>query len=233
MRGNSRTFLAVAFLGLLTPALASAFGSVRAAMVSHFVIATVPVADMPQCATPCVTPAFMTLDTEPWTKVVIDGEVKGSTPLFKMRLLPGAHSIQFINEREELNQTESFNVTGGQLARVRGQFVREGEPQNELVGTGAATDGDGCGTCAADLLTPSFLTVDSKPWGRVYVDGQRVGITPLFKFKVAPGVHTVRVVNDETGVASSRRLNAREGAVTKFKFDLTDEEFAPLPVAAR
>ena len=41
---------------------------------------------------------------------------------------------------------------------------------------------------------PGFFTVDSEPYATIYVDGKRLGDTPLFKVELAAGRHQVRAV---------------------------------------
>lgn len=43
---------------------------------------------------------------------------------------------------------------------------------------------------------PGQLFINSRPWGRVYVDGEFVGNTPQAGLTIAAGVHTIRVVRE-------------------------------------
>lgn len=43
---------------------------------------------------------------------------------------------------------------------------------------------------------PGLLFVNSRPWGRVLVDGRVVGNTPLLGMPIAPGTHELRVERD-------------------------------------
>lgn len=42
-------------------------------------------------------------------------------------------------------------------------------------------------------LLPGSLSLQTYPWGAVYVDGNFVGNSPLLDVRVAPGIHTIRV----------------------------------------
>ena len=44
--------------------------------------------------------------------------------------------------------------------------------------------------------TPGELFINSRPWGRVYIDGEFVGNTPQAGLTIAAGMHTIRVVRD-------------------------------------
>jgi len=41
---------------------------------------------------------------------------------------------------------------------------------------------------------PGWLTVDSRPYATVFVDGKNVGLTPVLRLSLAPGLHRVRAV---------------------------------------
>jgi serine/threonine-protein kinase len=45
-------------------------------------------------------------------------------------------------------------------------------------------------------MVPGTLFVNSRPWGVVYIDGNRVGNTPQVDLSVAPGMHYLRIVRD-------------------------------------
>ena len=46
-------------------------------------------------------------------------------------------------------------------------------------------------------LLPGYLKVKVKPWGYVYVDGEKVGITPMAPFMLKPGKHRITIINPE------------------------------------
>jgi serine/threonine-protein kinase len=41
---------------------------------------------------------------------------------------------------------------------------------------------------------PGFLTVDSRPWATIYVDGKSIGVTPIVRQALPAGTHAVRAV---------------------------------------
>lgn len=61
-------------------------------------------------AAPAAKSGFLTLNTQPWVKVSIDGQPYGSTPLFKIRLTPGRHKVRLVNEQEGVNVTRTVTV---------------------------------------------------------------------------------------------------------------------------
>jgi len=66
--------------------------------------------------------------------------------------------------------------------------------------TSATFPGSGSVTAKAtlaklpDKTSPGYLTINARPWAEVYVDGVKVGNTPIGRHEVTPGSHTVRLV---------------------------------------
>jgi len=57
---------------------------------------------------------------------------------------------------------------------------------------------------------PGFVSIDSKPYATLFVDGKNVGETPVFKLQLAPGKHRVRAVSSAGG-EQSFLLNVEPG----------------------
>jgi serine/threonine-protein kinase len=49
---------------------------------------------------------------------------------------------------------------------------------------------------------PGFVSIDSKPYATIFVDGRNVGETPVFKLQLTPGKHRVRAVSSAGGEQS-------------------------------
>jgi len=66
-----------------------------------------------------------------------------------------------------------------------------------------------------------YLTVNSYPWGAVYVDGQRVASsTPMYRRPLAAGRHRVSVYNPDRKASSpTRTVVVRPGETTTAGFD--------------
>ncbi len=45
-----------------------------------------------------------------------------------------------------------------------------------------------------EKVEPAYLTINATPWADVYVDGRKVGQTPIGNLEVEPGDHTVKLV---------------------------------------
>ena len=57
---------------------------------------------------------------------------------------------------------------------------------------------------------PGRLSVNTSPWAHVVVDGQRIGITPLYGRSLSAGVHVLELVSPG-GLRLRRRILLREG----------------------
>lgn len=69
-------------------------------------------------AAAAVGPGFLTLSTTPWTKVTAGREVLGSTPLFKVRLPPGEHTLTLVNEGQNVNTTRQVTIKPGEVTKL-------------------------------------------------------------------------------------------------------------------
>lgn len=66
-----------------------------------------------------------------------------------------------------------------------------------------------------------FLTIDTRPWTTVYVDGNARGMTPLIRIRLPAGPHELLLVNEQSRIRSKRRVVIRRGANTKLELDLS------------
>ncbi|MGQ0505655.1 MAG: protein kinase domain-containing protein [Myxococcaceae bacterium] len=64
-------------------------------------------------------------------------------------------------------------------------------------------------------LGDGFLTVRSDPWCDVFIDGQKVGSTPLSRLKVPAGKHTLLLRNEDLALSQKLTIRVAQGAETK------------------
>ncbi len=64
---------------------------------------------------------------------------------------------------------------------------------------------------AGDKGKPS-LSVSVRPWAIVYIDGKKVGQTPLRDYPLSPGKHTLLLVNDNKGKRETVSVTATPGS---------------------
>lgn len=66
------------------------------------------------------------------------------------------------------------------------------------------------------------VVVDSKPWANVYLDGIKLGQTPLPPTRLLAGRHRFQLKNPERGLSKSVELNVVAGRTTKHVAQLND-----------
>lgn len=60
----------------------------------------------------------LTVNTEPWTKVWVDGEPLGSSPVGERKLAAGKHSLQFVNEAANIDVTRTIDLKTGERLKL-------------------------------------------------------------------------------------------------------------------
>ncbi len=79
--------------------------------------------------------------------------------------------------------------------------------------------GVGTGTPAMCLMT-----IGSKPWSQVAIDGRSVGHTPLVDYKIPCGRHRITLKNTELNVEKNEAVTLRAGEKWKKIYQLLDDE---------
>ncbi|GEM_PF-2119129 len=60
-----------------------------------------------------------------------------------------------------------------------------------------------------------FFTILTRPWAKVYIDGEDSGTTPLFRFKLKEGEHTVEVFFPDIGVTKKFKIEIEKDQEVK------------------
>jgi hypothetical protein len=148
------------------------------------------------CADPAARPGYLTLNTVPWTSVQVDGQPMGSTPLFRQRLAPGTHRLLLVNRAAGVETTEDVEIESGRTRKLS-LVLLTGETMSAALPEAPPPSPEDAADCGEDISNPGFLSIQSTPWARVVLDGRPVGSTPVFRLAVAPGLHVLRLVNDQ------------------------------------
>jgi hypothetical protein len=121
-------------------------------------------------------------------------------------------------------ETHTPKVQVAQVARPRppkpakpaaagGEDVFESETKLGATGAGAAPAAGG--SCA--------VTLGSKPWSQVWIDGKDTGkVTPLVEYKVACGKHKITFKNPEIPIEKSENVTVKAGEKFKKVVPLVD-----------
>lgn len=107
------------------------------------------------------------LHVEPWAQVLCDGRQIGTSPFRRpVRLPTGKHVLTFEN---------------GALPRVDLPMIIPADSGHIFV------------NLAEHVAT---LKIDVQPWGEIYMNGERIGMTPLTRpLFYPPGTHSIRIVH--------------------------------------
>ena len=65
-----------------------------------------------------VEAGYLSIDTVPWTKVTIDGEPFGSTPIFKKKLNVGKHTV-VVETETGVKQTRAVEIKAGDVTKLQ------------------------------------------------------------------------------------------------------------------
>ena len=69
---------------------------------------------------------------------------------------------------------------------------------------------------------PAFLRINATPWADVYVDGKKVGQTPIGSLEVTPGTHTVKLVCPPLGTEETKTVTVGAGEAKPVSADLEE-----------
>jgi hypothetical protein len=123
---------------------------------------------------------------------VHEGEaLVGSSRNAKLMFMPGRHVLRFSNEDLNVTATRTVQVTPGATAPI------------------------------TVTLPPGSLSVNATPWAEVFLDGERIGETPIANFAVPLGAH--EIVLRHPKFAERRRLVVvAQGAPVRLGVDLRE-----------
>jgi hypothetical protein len=128
--------------------------------------------------------------TDPVTDVYVDGNKIGTTPIGKYKLQPGSYKITFINEDFGIESTTSATVTDGKVTKIVKSFQKASSEKGTL-------------------------TVMTQPPTAVYVDGKKIGNTPVKSYGLTPGTHEVRLESWKHYIYDTFTVNIEKGKSTK------------------
>ncbi|RLB58906.1 MAG: hypothetical protein DRI34_03425 [Deltaproteobacteria bacterium] len=131
------------------------------------------------------------VQSHPWTNVKVDGVSLGATPWEGPTKLKAGVHVVQLSNPDGILYREKVNIRPGKTFTLRKRF-RKG-----------------------------FLKVFVKPFGEVYVNGSRKGVTPLGgPLELYEGRHRLRVYCPRTGKEFTKRLTIRPGDTVVEKIDL-------------
>ncbi len=106
---------------------------------------------------------YLTLRTEPWADVYLGAEKLGTTPLIRAPIASGKRTVLLKNEKVGFTKKLTLNI----------------EPGKELK--------------QAVVVEQGSIAIEAPPGVEVWLDGARIGTTPLQPFDAVEGKHEVRL----------------------------------------
>ncbi len=157
------------------------------------------------------------LTTTPAGATVRKGElVLGTTPITIDTLDPEiAHSLELgkvgfqattISLKLERGETRHLAVTLTQAPRAKAQTSKAQPPPRPTPDESARGNG--------------FLTLNTKPWAKVSIDGKPYGATPLYKIELAAGSHIIKLENEAAEIDTERKIVIQPGRTQKLNINL-------------
>ena len=117
-----------------------------------------------------------------------------AAPSASLASAPGMPLLIPSSPREPGTQTALAGRHSEQSSRVASKHVAA--PGKRLTQKSKVSAKDATTLGSAQRPKPAWLILAVKPWGEVYVDGRKIGITPpLKKFEVPPGRRQITVTN--------------------------------------
>lgn len=130
----------------------------------------------------------------------------GFTPLSDLAVTCGPHDIVFTSSALGVERRISITARPGE--QVKRIVDLEGAPMGV---PGLASEGTG----GAGASVGCRLSLGSRPWSEVWVDGKRAGITPLVSMTVACGKHDLLFLSREANVEHRESVLVRSGQPLK------------------
>jgi serine/threonine-protein kinase len=165
---------------------------------------------------PAKPPLVVVKSDPPGAAVWLGNRPLGSTPLEVTTLAPDTEYDLQLSLRGYV--TEVVKVKAGAGERVdRTVDLKRVAPSK---GKGPSAPQPAPAAAVQGETPMGWFTVTTVPWARLFVDGQSLGSTPLFKVRLPAGTHTVKLVNAEQGVEVTKTIRIEKDKVLKEHWEL-------------
>jgi hypothetical protein len=114
-------------------------------------------------------PGWLVVASPVVMQLLENGQIIGTTETAKLMLPSGDHDIQFVNEAIGYKTSRRITVPAGKVAST------------------------------AIELPPGLLSINALPWAEVWLDGQRIGETPIANIPARLGSHEVMFRHPQLG----------------------------------
>jgi hypothetical protein len=144
--------------------------------------------------------------------------LQDATPVEVHRLLERLREVDSDAHDELLKKVTTAIASKEGLSKLRTEIRDRLQKTTTQPGPQEVEDRVFCRT--APLKEFGFLTIDTRPWSEVYINGEARGSTPLANLKVSAGCNTVLIRNQADGKEVLRNVDIRPNMVTRVFFDL-------------
>jgi serine/threonine protein kinase len=153
-----------------------------------------------------IVPASLSIDTDPpGAAVTVDGLEYGPAPVSVDAIKLGKHTIRATAEDFE---------PGERTLDVQ----RNGERTNLLLTlkpiAARMVETDAGMKAVPRVVAKGKLTLSTTPWSQVFEGNKKLGETPLVELSLPVGKHTLRLKNDERGLAKTISVEIKAGKTT-------------------
>ncbi|GDX81665.1 hypothetical protein LBMAG42_34760 [Deltaproteobacteria bacterium] len=164
--------------------------------------------------------------------VVVDGQPAGTTQTLVKELKPGKHSISVSaegfepwSEEVELNEGERLRLDARLVAVKKAEPIPVRNDTPRVPSTPLSTPPVGP-TETVEVAPPppvekpkGKLSVNvSGGWADIFVDGKKVGTTPVIGYQLAPGTYSIRAKNEAAGLDSTKQITVKSGETATASF---------------
>jgi hypothetical protein len=148
----------------------------------------------------------ISLGSVPWSDVWVDGRRAGLTPLTNFVVRCGTHEILFTSVDRGLARRITLSVRPGETAKRIVELAAAPTASEEAGGVapGGAPEPGGC-----------RLSLGSRPWSEIWIDGRRAGVTPLADLALACGRHDVLFLSRAANVERREAITLQAGQPLK------------------
>jgi serine/threonine-protein kinase len=150
--------------------------------------------------------------TPPGAELTVDGKAAGRTPASITVSQRGNHEVSLalgghLPQSMTLEEAHPVPLVDVQLVRLPMEKAPRPTPRPSPVDKPAPV--------AATPQENGRLTLQSRPWARIVLDGKDTGrFTPAADMAVAPGEHVVELINDEDKLSARFSVVVRPGMLT-------------------
>jgi serine/threonine protein kinase len=115
------------------------------------------------------------------------------------RVAPNHPQLASANDTSTVAETEELAATGGTVDSGRANVAARQPERSDPVAGGSNPPNRTVidqGQQRAPTRRVGWITIDTDPYGQVFIDDVAIDDTPVFEFEIEVGEHVIRVVND-------------------------------------